>query len=125
MPRGRAHGSGRWQDKLLAEYDARKDAAPDRHPTPRHTFAVNVPPEWLELVQDAAQARDLSVTAYVRRAALAFAIQDLGLDWETVMKGEPRIRPFTGLDGGDPERALGYGHGDWRILGLGEYVRGD
>lgn len=118
MPKG--EGSGRWQDRLLSDYDAAHD--PKRI---RHTFGVNLPLEWLELVQTAAEARDISVTAFVRRAAMAITVADLSLDWETLMKFEPRIRPYTGLDGADPERAEGYGHGNWRITGLGEYVRGD
>ncbi len=108
-----------WRNALLADYDARVDTR-----APRSTIRPNFPPDWYELIQDAAIARNLSMSAFIRRASMAFAIYDLGLDWEAVMQEEPRLRGFGEIDS-EPVDERGYGRGLWKIEGLGEYRRVD
>jgi hypothetical protein len=60
------------------------------------------------------------MAAYCRRAAMAFVIHDLGLDWTTVMEQEPRVKPFAPIDA-DPVRMRGFGYGKWKLGEVGEY----
>lgn len=70
------------------------------------------------IINRAARARNLSVTAYIRRAAVAVACADLGIDWDSAMADEPGF----GLYGERPGRAVirpdGRGFGPWWVTGL-------
>lgn len=72
------------------------------------------------VIRKAAKRRRMSPAAYIRRAAVAFALHDLEQEaqWGTIMADEPG---FTGFDqpmGQAPYRPKGHGFGMWRILGL-------
>lgn len=89
----------------------------------RRSIAVNYPTSLYAVVKDAAKARGMSMTAYQRRAALAFAVNDLGLtdDWARLMVDEPPVASY-----GRPVTTAGFGFGPfgaWRILGLGMFRR--
>lgn len=108
--------SGRWREVILDELDAQ--------PAGRAVATVGLayPPHWSPLLIAAAEKRGLSLSAYVRRAAFAFVVSDLGLDWIELMRDEPRIRQL-GEFSADPERAEGFGYGAWKITTLEEYAR--
>lgn len=91
-------------------------ALPQR--TQRRSMAVNFPDDLYVLVMDAARARDITMAAFLRRAAVAFAVYDQDLDWDDVMATEPGIRTFTAS--GSSESLAGKGRGPWRIQGLRE-----
>lgn len=83
--------------------------------TPRRSIAVNYPNELYAHVLKAAEARGLSMTAYQRRAVLAFACYDLGLEWDAVMADEPAVTEF---ESGRKVEAQGRGYRFWEIVGL-------
>ena len=68
-----------------------------------------------QIVERAAQARRMSVGAYSRRAAMAFAAYDAGIDVLELFAMDPRVTRETGVGMQDPD---GTGFGDWRIAGL-------
>lgn len=113
---GPPKNSGRWREITLDELDALPRGGD------RGTVGVNFPPAWQQLLIDAATARNMSLASFVRRAAMAFVVADLGLDWERVMELEPRIRKLGDYTS-DPERARGFGYGQWKIVDLEEYTR--
>lgn len=84
--------------------------------TPRKSIAINYPNDLYVLVLEAAKARGVSMTAYQRRASLAFAEYDLGFDWLREMQAEPPIgsfvRPGVGV------KSDGIGFGAWQIVSL-------
>ena len=85
----------------------------------RRSIAVNYPPELYGYVSAAARARQMSMTAFQRRAALAIAQADLGFDWLRVMEHEPAISGFE--TGTLARRVAGLHFGAWHVLDLGEY----
>lgn len=88
---------------------------------PRRSTALNYPQSLYALVLAAARERDMSMTAYQRRATLSFAQVDTGFDWLEEMKAEPGIAPF-GAHGGRLQQELnGLGCGYWRIQELGQW----
>ena len=83
---------------------------------PRRSIAINYPNELYVLVLEAAKARGMSMTAYQRRASLAFAEQDLGFDWLDEMRAEPPIGSFVRPNAGVKSDGLGFGK--WHIVNL-------
>jgi hypothetical protein len=87
-------------------------------------------PEEAALIDRAAEARDISRNAFLRRAAVAMAAHILGLDYYDVMEGAPVVRTFHKYDreglGGTvftqhrniPGSEGGKGCGPWKITGL-------
>lgn len=102
--------NGRWRDVLLDKLDAQQKPA-------RRSVAINLDDEQRSAILHAAEARGLSMAAFVRRAALAIAVHDLELDWDALNANEPRVRGYDDL-AGDPIRAGGRGFGPWKITGL-------
>lgn len=94
-----------------------ESALPGR--TQRRSIAVNFPDGMYDVVMEAARARGISSTAYMRRAATAFAAQDLGLDWHELMLDEKGVQQY-GIKGGGAALppARGEGFGPWVITGL-------
>lgn len=90
---------------------------------PGVSLAVRLPPDMANFVLTAAELRGgLSLTAYLRRAALAVAAYDLDLPWQAVMANEPRVRmmdvegkPYSAVSG------PGLGFGAWIIPEMREY----
>lgn len=75
------------------------------------------------IVIEAAKARRMSVPAYIRRAAYAFAAHDLEIDLLDVLARDPRLTRDSGFPIVDPE---GTKLGVWKIAGLtGEGVDGE
>lgn len=104
-----------WQDTLLAQVEHSRV----NPRAPRRSTAINYSQREYSLVLAAARERDISMAAFQRRSALAFAAHDLGFDWATEMAQEPAIAAFGG--GGTLQRLQGLGCGAWQILELGEY----
>jgi len=90
--------------------DAVRAKVPTR--TERRSIGLNITPQMNDLVLAAAMKRDMTLSAYARRAIMAVVCHDLGLDWDEVMLDEPNVRRFDGKTPGDP---AGTGHGDWII----------
>jgi hypothetical protein len=97
----------------------------DREPVGTRSSAIRVNARIDRAIKDAAAARNMSVTAYIRRAAVAFAVADLDLSWDTVMIDEPGF----GLAGENPGRAVirpnGHGFGAWQIVKLTRFHADD
>ena len=93
------------------------DANGSRQQTTR--IGLHFPPTWARLVKQAAAARGMSYTAYVRRAAMSFAAYDMQVDLYEVLGEEP---PTCDLINGTPKYTpkRGRGYGLWRIMGLGK-----
>lgn len=65
----------------------------------------------------AAERRNMSASAYLRRCALAFAAYDLDLDLDVLLADEPATRLKS--EGPKTNRLdEGQGHGEWVIGGL-------
>lgn len=105
------------EDILLGMIDATLASRRKDYNIPHRDFKARIQMSAAPHVVKAAQERGLSVSAYIRRAALAFAAHDLGLDLAEVLKDEPQWRlrtegPRTNHSEG------GEGHGNWQIKGL-------
>jgi hypothetical protein len=71
-----------------------------------------------EVIRAAARRRGMSPSAYLRRAAVAFATFDLDRDWDEVMADEPGFTAFGKNMGKSPYRPNGHGFGPWKITGV-------
>jgi len=108
MPRKRPD----WKQILDQEIEGRRTK---RTHTDR-SVGVNMNTEQWKIIDRAAARRQMSVAAFVRRAALALAVHDLGLDWAEVMKDEVSPRGHGNARYYNTrENAGGIGHGLWRI----------
>lgn len=89
---------------------------------PKHTrrgwnAPVRLNDEHAEIVRTAAEHRGIAMASFVRRAVVAFACHELGLDYGKVMANEGPILGPTGH--GEAEKDLGgRGHGEWEIVTL-------
>lgn len=100
-----------WRKILLDQIDSKLTTRT------RRSVGINFPVELHALLMRAARQRGMSMAAYTRRAALAFAIRDLELDYDMVMKDEPAVREFgEGMSLGD--KLSGKGYGRWKIEAL-------
>lgn len=79
------------------------------------------------VIRKAARRRGMSPAAYIRRAAVAFALHDLDRDegWDVVNADEPGFTGFGVNMGKSPYRPNGHGFGPWRILGLRKHHDSD
>lgn len=79
------------------------------------------------IIRRAAKKRGMSPAAYIRRAAVAFALHDLDQEhgWDTVNADEPGFTAYGRNMGKSPYRPNGHGFGPWRILGLGKHHADD
>lgn len=98
-----------WGERLLDKIDT----APAQKRRERPAVGLKFPVEWVSIIQAAAKKRDLTMAAYARRALIAFVCHDLNLDWDDVMRHEPRIQRYE--QDAAPELKSGSGHGSWRI----------
>lgn len=89
---------------------------------PRRSIAINYPNELYALVLEAARMRGMSMTAYQRRASLAFAEHDTGFDWLHEMRAEPPVGSFVKPGSGIKSDGLGFGY--WRIVRLDDHTDG-
>lgn len=102
---------------LLGQVDARL-ASRRAFPKPPHRdFRARMPLSAVPAIIRAARERDMSVSAYIRRAGLAFAAYDLGLDLKELLEDEPATRlKYEGVPHDRLEH--GQGHGNWIIGSL-------
>lgn len=110
-----------WQETIADQIAAQGKRAG------RRSVAVNYSTTLYALVRDAARARGMSMTAYQRRAALAFALHDLGREdqWHLVMADEPAVAAFE-AHSEKPIECAGFGpFGAWRIRAIGMFWRGE
>ncbi|RPH50964.1 MAG: hypothetical protein EHM91_01565 [Planctomycetota bacterium] len=101
-----------WKQVIEGEISDR----PRRNILSTRSVGLNVTPEQWKILDRAAERRGMSVAAFLRRAALAVAVHDLGLSWHEVMKDEisPR-RHGNARYFNTRENDGGAGHGLWRI----------
>jgi len=85
--------------------------------SPHRDYKARMPLRVAPLLAEAAAAREMSVSAYLRRAGLAFVAHDLGISLEELLHDEPATRLRT--EGPKTNRQeAGEGHGLWKIGGL-------
>lgn len=104
-----------WRDIVDGELDRDELRRPGR----RNGIEIRFPDEHLSLVDASCRKRGISRAAFIRRAAIAFAVADFDLDWDDVMNGEAGVVPFGSVGIGD--RVIdpnGQGFGPWKIEGL-------
>lgn len=95
-------------------------ASQEPHRAARRSIAINYPTDLYAYVLEAARLRGISMTAYQRRASLAFAAHDLGFDWLEAMLSEPPVGSFDSP--GKGVKSDGIGFGPWRIDALGDHA---
>lgn len=76
------------------------------------TVTVMAPPSTMSLLRQAARARRMSVSSYVRRSAYAMACHDLQIPFAEVLARDPRVARETNLGVLDPD---GTAFGRWEI----------
>lgn len=105
-----------WQELMMGRVDA--TIAKRTHPkAPHRDFRTRMPQSAVASILRAAELRGMSVSAYLRRAGLAFVAHDLGLDLAQLLEDEPPTR--NKFDGPKKDKVMkGQGHGQWRIEGL-------
>lgn len=109
--------SSDWKQRLMDQVDSIPEA---RRATESKRVGLHFPPRWYALIGDAAAMRKMSKGAYVRRAAMAFVVHDLGLEYDDVFEGEPPVREIPDDPQSNVMAAHGMGFGRWKILGLGK-----
>jgi hypothetical protein len=87
------------------------------HKPPHKDFRARIALSAAPIVVRAAAERGMSVSAYIRRATLAFAAFDQGLDLSDILADEPATRLKSEAPGMEREDG-GRGHGQWVIRGL-------
>ncbi len=110
-------GNG-WRDVVrdavttrAAEVATNNRAASDKIRISRVGFAPLVHP----FVVRAARRRNISIAGYIRRATLALAAMDLGMDVEELLEKDAAVTPF-GNSGARPSKDLdGARHGFWGV----------
>lgn len=116
-------------DNLLSGIARAKAPNEAQRTNQRRMGWLNSPAE-ADLIDRAAELRDISRNAYLRRAVVAMAAFDLGLDYYDVMEDAPPARTFARYErlgvGGTvffqhrviPGSKGGREAGSWRITGL-------
>jgi hypothetical protein len=107
-----------WRELMMGQVDAHLARRYPGKP-PYRDFRARIPLVAAPALAQAAAARQMSVSAYLRRAGLAFAAFDLGLKVDDLLVDEPitRISRFAGVRADfDP---TGIPFGKWKIEGLG------
>lgn len=105
-----------WQEVMMGQVDVILDG---RYPSkkPHRDVKARIQLSAVPALTEAARLRDMSVSSYTRRACLAFAAYDLGLDLADLLEDEPSQR----LKSEPPHMSReewGLGHGSWAIQGL-------
>lgn len=110
-----------WQERLLAmvaenEQNSRRRKAGIR--TGRINIACDE--EFVAIIAAAARSRGLNTTAYVRRAAAAFAAADLGVNIDEILQFAPKATPFGDSQQrkeftAEPTRDTEEGFGSWEV----------
>jgi D-arabinose 5-phosphate isomerase GutQ len=106
----------KWKQVLLDKVNSKNSTL-----AARSSLMLKLPDDWLAMVNAAAKTRNISVSAYARRALMSFVAHDLGQPFDDIMQTEPGIRGYAedpARHGDQVERALGQGHGQWVIQQL-------
>lgn len=104
-----------WRDRVVQNVE-RAVKPSSRLPGALHRFNLTVPDPLWPLLLRAATRRGASVTAYIRRATIAFVAHDLNLPLERVLQLDPRwSNPGSNRTDADPEGIRG---GSWEIEDL-------
>ena len=79
------------------------------------------------IIRQAAKRRRMSPAAFIRRAAVAMALYDLGKsdEWSTVNADEPGFTAYGVPMGKSPYRPNGHGFGPWRIERVSKHYDDD
>lgn len=109
-----------WKQIVMDKYDAL--GVGHQNHRARTSIMVNLMQHNRALMVEAARQRDMSMSAYVRRSALAVASYDLGIPWGEVTADERPFRSFGELMIGGVFKG-GEGHGPWIINQMGIYTR--
>jgi hypothetical protein len=84
---------------------------------PHRDYRVRIPLEAANLLVASAADREMSVSAYLRRAGLAFVALDQGIPLPVLLENEPRTRLRLASPKSDRSER-GEGHGLWEIGSL-------
>lgn len=106
---------------LRAEIDALPSARRSRRPSAT-SITTDFLPGAYGAVLEASRVRRMSLQAYLRRAALAFAAHDLGIPVTDLLERDPRVARETGFS---VEDEAGTRFGSWEIGSLVGEVRDD
>lgn len=103
---------------IIAEVGA--EAKIHRQTNSTRRIGIGFAPRLFMLVFRAAKARDISLSAYAKRAAVSFACYDLGLNYYDEMQGDWPSTRFgsRGVDMLVEDYRDGKGAGSWRIRKL-------
>lgn len=104
------------EDLLLGQIDAVLATRKEKKP-PHRDFKARMPLSTVQYVIEAAKIREMSVSAYLRRAGLAFVAHDMNLDLAELLEDEPVTRIRYESPNADRQEG-GAGHGKWIIGGL-------
>jgi uncharacterized protein (DUF1778 family) len=103
-----------WRERIVEQVEATTSKRK------RLSISVNVDAEQHRLIQEACRRRGISMTGFMRRAAMSFTAHDLELVWDEIMADEQGVKPFAEI--GDPAQfrgnvplASGKGFGEWQI----------
>lgn len=102
-----------FRDVILANVDIKHDKR-RRDKLPHRDFRVRVPLSAVTALRLAAERRGMSVSAYARRAAIAFVAHDLGISLTELLRDEPLTR-HNSMRIADIVSEGGRGHGPWNI----------
>lgn len=94
-------------------------------PETSRSTAFRTNPRIDRALNEAAASRHMSVAAYVRRAAVAFAVVDTGIAWDEVMTDEPGFGIYGERPGRGAIRVDGRGFGPWKITALESFHHDD
>lgn len=105
-----------WQDRLLGK--VRENQRKDPTNRGKRPTQINVRGDvgFFRYVRMAAQERDISISAYCRRAIAAFVAKDLGIEFTEVVRHTAKPTHYDQPPTFGPRTADdGEGWGDWRV----------
>ncbi len=107
-----------WRELFLGRVDATLTGkVSDRH-RPHRDYRARIPLGSAGFLVSAADQRNLSVSAYLRRAGMAFTAFDLGMSLADLLDDEPATRHKFDGPQSDAVPQL-HAHGLWQIQNLG------
>lgn len=102
-----------WRDVVRADVNSMPPSVSDRNGLNKITtdfrFAA------YGIIAGAARMRRMSLASYLRRAGLAMAAYDLGIELKALLEIDPRVARETGFVVSDPDGTL---FGRWEIRAL-------
>jgi 2-keto-3-deoxy-6-phosphogluconate aldolase len=111
-------GGDGWRDMVRDAVAVQAAEVTERHPgasADLRISRVGLSPEAHRFIVEAARRRGISISGYIRRASLAVAAMDLGLDPKDLFALDIGIAPI-GRRGAPPSKDLdGELYGDWAV----------